>query len=147
VTKVPPAPPENQDPQGAGPNSAPSEGRGRLTPFVWVAVIVGLGGVWWWFGRAEPAAPVPESGGPSVMLNAGASPGRAATLPASGDWALGLKQREMTEVAKRRTQATRQLSQRQGLGAPGERRPDWNAARSRAAIPFKAAADAGARAR
>jgi hypothetical protein len=153
VSDAPPGSPDDQRPSGAatekvademsgGTRMRAAEGRSNATQFVWLGVIAVLGAVWWWIGRAEPVVPTsPDAKAPAVSRS-GVPMERPSALPASSEWAVGLQRREMSEVAKRRTQAARQLIQRQGLRAHGEPSPDWNAARLRGAIPVKAASEA-----
>jgi hypothetical protein len=116
------------------------EGRSTVTQFVWLGVIAALGAVWWWIGRAEPVATTSPEGQASTVSRSGAAV-RPGASPASSEWAVGLERGDLSEVARRRTQAARQLIDRQGLRGHGEPRPDWNAARLRGVIPVKAASE------
>jgi len=105
-------------------------------------VIAALGGVWWWFAASEPAAPPTSRVPHPVEAETKSAAARAAKFASPGEWAEAVKRRELGDIADRRSQAARQLMQRQGLGA-SERHPDWNRARVPGAIAPGNAPDAG----
>lgn len=126
--------PDAQAPNGPG-GAAPT--RARFALYAWLGLIAALAAAWWWIGSAEPAGPRAQPSEQVTLPGHGSTP-----RPSKADWAEGLNSSGMRDIAARRSEAARHLMRRSNLNATGGQ-PDWNRARLHAAIPAKAASDAG----
>lgn len=123
-------------PEGAGS----AEKSSGFTVLIWMAVIAALATVWLWLGRREPDPATAQSELPAFTHALGKAP------QINTGWVEAVQPRDNPELAERRGEAARRMIGRQGLGViANDRRPNWNAARSRA-MPLKRehSSDAGA---